>query len=334
MKVYAYKNTDEILMQSSSGGAFSRLIEAATQNINGKFSIYGATWNKELLVEHRRVTTVVEASIFRGSKYIRSNLLKSFGEIECDLNKGLLVIFSGTPCQVNGLNLYLERKKIPTNNLLTIDLICHGSPNPIVWKDCKKWLEKKYKSRIKKVSFRDKSIGWKRYPTRLELEDGRVIKWTYLSQIYIRLFLSLYILEKKCFSCQFSSMNRVSDLTIGDFWGIEEAFPKFNSNKGVSIILANTKKGDSLCAQILKELQTDESMEEFKGESQIFLKYQHNLNQATEKPEDYEEFWKYYNENGFSKMINHYGFVSVKRNIRFRVKKICLKFKKFDDILP
>ena len=184
---------------------------------------------------------------------------------------------------------------------------------------------KKYHSRIVKVNFRDKRVGWKYYPTSYLFENGREIIDTYESQLYIRLFMSSLITTKGCFSCPFANMKRNADYTIGDFWGIEDVMPDFLVRKGVSLILSNTKKGDMIIERIKNGLSEGEVIRECKDNS--FLSYQHNLNRPTEKPQNYEEFWIEYNNHGFDYVIKKYEFYTLYKKSRFLVRKAINRLK-------
>lgn len=329
MKVYAYRNIDSVAMKSSSGGAFLKIIDTIVNRFgNKKYAIYGAAWSQDLKVKHMRVADKKDAAIFCGSKYVRSDIGGVYPDVRKDLENGLGVIFTGTPCQIYGLKAFLKTKGQDISNLYTIDIICHGTPNPIVWEDCKNWLEREYKGNIKSVTFRDKSISWKRYPTSIELQDGRNIRYTFKTNLYIRMFLSLFIIEKRCFLCPFSNLNRNSDITLGDYWGIDNILPETYSKKGVSLILSNTEKGNCVIEGMNSNLKTEESLVE--THSQEFLKYQHNLNKPTEKPAGYEDFWKNYKNHGFEWIINKYNFMSVKKCLKFYVKKQLIKMDYFD----
>lgn len=317
--------------KASSGGAFSRILSALVDSFHGEYVIYGAAWTDALEVRHQRVESIKAASKFRESKYVMSNLGGIYIQVLQDLLNDKNVIFSGTPCQIQSLKTYLLKNKVNTERLFTIDIICHGSPKPQIWKDCKKWFEYRYKSNIAHVSFRDKRKGWRRYPTSIRFTNGKEIINTYESQIYMRMFFSLLILEEKCFSCKFSNLNRVSDITLGDFWGINQIIPNVPVTKGVSLILANTEKGMSIIKNIMSSLSDEEILKEYIGNE--YLKFQHNLNKPTDRPENYEEFWKDYNEKGFLYIIEKYKFSTTKGHLKFFVKSILLKFKYFDNCL-
>ena len=297
MDIYAYKNTPEVVEKSSSGGAFSKIANIFSGQYKDNYSIYGAAWTENNEIKHIRITQLADLKQFNGSKYARSNIVNIFIQVENDLQNGMAVLFSGTPCQISGLIHYLAKKNVSTRKLLTIDIICHGTPNPIVLKDFISWIEKKYKSRVTNITFRDKSVGWKRYPTQIVLSNGKILRRSYTAQLYIRMYFSLLPLDNRCYSCEFSNMERTSDLTLGDFWGIDKIMPEISAEKGVSLVLVNTIKGQGIIEEIMNTLSSSEELKNYQGRE--FLKYQHNLNAPTERPSNYEDFWELYKKYGF-----------------------------------
>ena len=324
MRAFAYQNKPESVIQASSGAAFQRLAEAIIEQA-GKYSLYGATWTDEFAVEHRRIDDIRKIGVFSGSKYLRSDFSKVLPQLKDDLTDGYTVVFSGTPCIIASVLKFVKNEGLPVEKLYTVEIICHGTPEKKAWRDCVEWTEKKYHSRIVKVNFRDKRVGWKYYPTSYLFENGREIIDTYESQLYIRLFMSSLITTKGCFSCPFANMKRNADYTIGDFWGIEDVMPDFPVRKGVSLILSNTEKGDMIIERIKNGLSEGEVIRECKDNS--FLSYQHNLNRPTEKPQNYEEFWIEYNNHGFDYVIKKYEFYTLYKKSRFLVRKAINRLK-------
>lgn len=324
MRAFAYQNKPESVIQASSGAAFQRLAEAIIEQA-GKYSLYGATWTDEFAVEHRRIDDIRKIGVFSGSKYLRSDFSKVLPQLKDDLTDGYTVVFSGTPCIIASVLKFVKNEGLPVEKLYTVEIICHGTPEKKAWRDYVEWTEKKYHSRIVKVNFRDKRVGWKYYPTSYLFENGREIIDTYESQLYIRLFMSSLITTKRCFSCPFANMKRNADYTIGDFWGIEDVMPDFPVRKGVSLILSNTEKGDMIIERIKNGLSEGEVIRECKDNS--FLSYQHNLNRPTEKPQNYEEFWIEYNNHGFDYVIKKYEFYTLYKKGRFLVRKAINRLK-------
>lgn len=324
MQAFAYQNKPDQVKESSSGGAFRRiLIQIVQDNPDKKFSFYGAIWKNDLTVHHERVSDVFEAiKKFSGSKYVRSDMKGIFELIKKDILQGYFVVFSGTPCQVASVTSFINNNNLDSNHLFTIDIICHGTPKPMVLKDTLQWWEKKEGSKITNLSFRDKRVGWKDYPVSILFVDGKEWVNTYKTQLYIRMFFKHLVLFQGCYSCKFSNMNRISDITLGDFWGIEDVFPDLPPQKGVSLILANTDKGIQIIKSVKMSLQDGELLRKCNDNS--FLKYQHNLNHPTRMPEQYDEFWKDYREKGFEYVIRKYDMYSLHSYYQYCVRKVKL----------
>mgnify|MGYP001320238558 FL=1 len=240
LKIYAARNTDEeIRMRSSSGGIFSLLAE---QVLEEGGVVFGARFDNHWEVVHDYTESKDELSAFRGSKYVQSRLGDSFLQVETFLKTGRTVLFSGTPCQIAGLKLFLHHEY---NNLLTVDFVCHGVPSPKVWR--RYLIEKAENRRIHDIDFRSKKEGWKKFSFSLSLlvnESGETVSSTsvFYEDIYMKAFLSDLILRPSCYACPFKSGRAGSDVTIGDFWGIENILPEIDDDKGVSLVLLNNEK--------------------------------------------------------------------------------------------
>ena len=257
LKVYAAKNKDEeIRRQSSSGGIFTLLAE---QVINEGGVVFGARFNENWEVVHSYVETKEGLAAFRGSKYVQSRIGDNYKKAESFLKSGRKVLFSGTPCQIAGLNLYLRKEY---ENLLTVDFICHGVPSPGVWREYLKEeiarqcdgknsvlshpIEKE-KVKIKCISFRDKKLGWKKFSFALTLSvpDGHGAENTVLlseplnKNLFLRGFLADLYLRPSCYACPAKCLKSGSDVTIGDFWGIEKVMPEMDDDRGVSVVMVN-----------------------------------------------------------------------------------------------
>lgn len=244
---YAAKTTDENTRTlSSSGGIFSVIAEKVFEN-NG--TVYGAAFDENFVVKHIGVSSVDELDLLRRSKYVQSDLNNSFISVKQNLTNGKTVLFTGTPCQIEGLLAYLKK---PYENLITMDFVCHGVPAPKVWEHYKKHLENKYKSNITNVNFRDKSSGWKNFSVRIEFENGNYYCNTFGNDPYMKAFLANFDLRDSCYTCKFKSTTHKSDITVADFWGIDKISPEHFDDKGLSLLLINTEKGTSL----LNDLKT------------------------------------------------------------------------------
>ena len=172
------------------------------------------------------------------------------------LKKGKQVLFCGTPCQIGGIKAYLG-KDYP--NLYTVDFICHGVPSPMVWETYKTFREKQARSNVDGVSFRSKDRGWKTYSMKITFEDGSSYSELVSKDYYLRSFIMDLDLRLSCYQCLFKQVHRVSDITIADFWGAEK-LSNWNDDKGVSLALVHTDKGNDLlksCSELLTTISLD-----------------------------------------------------------------------------
>lgn len=246
---YAAKtNNENIRKQSSSGGIFSVIAENILENDG---IVYGAAFDENFVVKHISVSSLDGLDLLRRSKYVQSDLNNSFKTVESNLKNGKPVLFTGTPCQVEGLLAYLKKTY---DNLITMDFVCHGVPAPNVWEYYKTLLENQYKSSITNISFRDKSLGWKTYSMRVEFENGNVYCTAFGNDPYMKAFLANLDLRDSCYSCKFKNTKHKSDITVADYWGIDKTTPEIDDDKGLSLLLVNTEKGVSLLSDIEKEL--------------------------------------------------------------------------------
>lgn len=316
MKFYMYQNTIDVVKTSSSGGAFKRICQEIAGNEN-QVIYYGVVWSDKDRVCHKRIDTFDNISSFSGSKYSRSKVFECYNDVKRDLVEGKKVVFSGVPCQIAALKLYLDNLSVARDKLTLIDIICHGTPKQIILDEWITWLERKYNGIVEQVSFRDKSIGWKGYPTRVVFHSGKSVLHNYDTQLFIRLFLSQYVMADSCYKCPFSTLQRESDITMGDFWGIEDVYPDINPGKGISLILANSDIGVKLIEQIQSRATKSELIKEI---DERFIKYQQNLISPTSKPSDYQQFWDDYRRKGFEFVINKYGFYTRKGKLKYYAK--------------
>ena len=279
--------------KSQSGGAFAALSNAILNN-NG--IIYGAGYLDKYHVGHKRVTNIKERDELRGSKYVQSDVHDSFRMVKNDLKNGLIVLFSGTACQIAGLKSYLKLSRIDTQNLYTVDIICHGVPSPRFWKDFLVFKENKRKQKFKIFNFRDKSIaGWHAHIESFVWEDG--IKTS--SREYTRIFYLSVMNRKSCSSCHFTNLHHPSDITISDFWGVEKQDANFGSdNKGASLVLINTPKGNDLFQRV------EESFDCIEAKQEAFM--QPNMMHPTYEHPDRDYFEKAYAKKGFEYVYKKY----------------------------
>lgn len=237
-KVYAAINQDEeIRLASSSGGIFTHLAE---QIIAKGGVVFGARFNKEWEVVHDYTETLDGLTAFRGSKYLQSKIGATYQQAEKFLKAGRDVLFSGTPCQIAGLKLFL-RREYP--NLLTVDFVCHGVPSPLAWRYYLNEQQKGSETTISTIHFRDKATGWKSYSLTLgDNQKGCIYTNRFYKDAYMQAFLANLTLRPSCYACPAKAGRSQSDITIGDFWGIEKIKPEIDDNKGVSLVMLNNNK--------------------------------------------------------------------------------------------
>lgn len=262
LQCFAAINPDENIRQvSSSGGIFTMLAE---QTIKNGGVVFGARFDEHWEVVHDCTDNVEGLAQFRGSKYVQSRIGNCYCRIEQLLKEGRKVLFSGTPCQIAGLHRFLRKEY---DSLLTVDIICHGVPSPSVWR---KYLTEEVtliRSRenavlppdiqgkstlsIDGISFRNKSSGWKKYSFALILSaiDARGEKFSFCLRSLVNenpylcgFNVNLY-LRPSCYDCPAKCGKSQSDITIGDFWGIERVMPQMCDDEGVSMVLPLTERG-------------------------------------------------------------------------------------------
>ncbi len=306
--VYAMKHkSDEVRFNSSSGGAFTAISDYV---LSDSGVVYGAAFGDGFQIIHQRAETKEERNTLRGSKYVQSDLKQVFLEINKDLNSERNVLFSGTPCQVAGLKKYLEEIKTDKRKLMLNDLLCHGVSSPLLWSKYLDFIQKKNK--LISYTFRAKEIGWRGYNIKADYENGMRKINTLDIEIYSNLFGTDLILRPSCYHCKFCNSQRPSDIMIGDFWGIEKFLPKFDDNKGISLVFVNTPKGKAIFQMIKHDINF--------AVSNIKDCMQKNLTQPTAMPENREQFWTNYQINGFEYIAQKYSGYSFQG----RIKKIII----------
>lgn len=240
----AYCKEDKIRLASSSGGIFSLLAEEILEEGG---VVFGAAFDGQMMVHHVAVESVRDLERLRGSKYLQSRIENSYADVKAYLAADRKVLFSGTACQIAGLLYFLGR---PYEKLWTVDVLCHGVPTPTLWKNYLSEQNRAFKMPVGQISFRDKSQGWKKYQVAWKVEGGEIYRQPASRNPYMRLFLSNICLRPSCYDCHFKGFPRVSDLTLGDCWGVEQHSPEMDDDKGTSVVIVNTEKGNTLREKI------------------------------------------------------------------------------------
>lgn len=234
----AMAKDDSIRENSSSGGIFSLL---SGKILDDGGIVFGAAFDSDYSVEHIKVTRKENLSKLRGAKYVQSRINFTYRDVNSELKSGRKVLFSGTPCQCEGVAAYLGRDY---DNLYLIDFICHGIPSPMIWQ---KYL--KFRSQGKLISsvyFRKKISSWELYSMEITFKDTSNYIQDWHHDVYMRGFIRNLYLRSSCYTCQYRKRRRISDITLADFWGIDDLLPDMNDNRGTSLLLVQSGKGMEL----------------------------------------------------------------------------------------
>lgn len=318
-EAYACINKDEkIRIKSSSGGIFTLLAEST---INNDGVVFGAGFDEELNLVHSYTDNIEGLEKFRGSKYLQSRIGESYKKVKEFLEKDIKVLFSGTPCQISGLWSYLGKEY---ENLICIDIICHGVPSPKVFKLYRTELEKKYGSTTQRIAFRCKDYGWKLFSVLLSFNNNTEYRKDLNNDVYMKGFLQNLYLRPSCYDCKSKTLNKLSDITIADFWGIQNIKPELDDDKGISLVLINSNKGKKIFNKlydkmIVKEVNYNEAIK-----YNISAVKSVDINPKSNKFFEKLDFY----ENNISKLITKYTKVShIKRCYR-KIRSVLSKTKR------
>ena len=316
-KVYAAVNKNHsILMESSSGGIFSSISQFVL-NHNG--IVFGAAFDKNMILIHSSVDNKKDLERLRGSKYLQSDIQNVFKKIRKLISEKRYVYFVGTSCQVAALRLFL---KTDSEFLITSDLICHGVPSPKAFNIFLKEIERKKNIKIIQYKFRDKSInGWNcSSSTAIAIDNkNNHIKKIYYNSIqnaYFTAFINGALNRECCYKCKFTTEKRVSDITLADFWGINMFSNKFHCDYGVSLVIINSDKGNKVFNDIKDTIIIQEATYE---QAKVINKC---LYESTPRPNIRNHIYDNIDENPYS-IIDPFIKKGIDTNyIKFIIKKI------------
>lgn len=308
LEVLAYKGTDQERAKSSSGAAFWTLAQYA---LSGGGVVYGACFDDEFRVVQRRCVTEGEAQACRGSKYSQGFTGTTYGEVYEDLRQGRCVLYTGTPCQIAGLRSFLSKKSY-SGQLVTCDLICHGTPSNRLFREYIAFLERKSGKKVIGYCHRPKDRGWGVNVEKAALEDGSTLYDTIASNIWRTLFYSNDALNNCCYKCLYTTVARVSDFTIADFVGANRYRRELNDDKGLSVIMVNSELAEGIVAQGVFE----------SGATVISIDEVIPGNPMLQRPSvpqgDVEDFWRAHEKHGFegvARYVGAYGFVKTVKTL-------------------
>ena len=309
----AYNKDEKTRLASSSGGIFTLIAEYILEH-NG--IVIGSSFDSNFMVEHICIDNKDDLYKLRTSKYVQSSIGDTYRKAKQYLKQGKLVLFTGTPCQIEGLKSYLINDY---DNLYTQDIICHGVPSPKVWDKYLEYRKKKYGSRPVNVNFRNKESGWDSYSMMLQYKN-KTYREKHGKDIYMQAFLSDTSLRDSCYKCSFKKINRISDITLADFWGIKNVIPNMNDNKGTSLIIINSKKGKKLY-QAIQEKIISKKVDFYKS-----ISYNQSMTKSASIPKTRENFWENIDNLEFDKLVSKYTPKDkiVKRALR-KIKHLVFK---------
>lgn len=245
LNIYAAKNrNEEVRMESSSGGIFTMLAEHVIQQGG---IVFGAKFDECWKVIHNYTETAGGLAPLRGSKYIQSDLGRTYNDVKSFLENNRLVLFSGTPCQIRGLKLFLK-KDYP--NLFSVDFVCHGVPSPKVFNSYLTENITRKGNKISSIKFRDKRLGWHLFSFTAGGTKSIIHTASLQDDLFLKGFLHNLYLRPSCHACPSKSLKSGSEITLADYWGVEHVFPSFDDNKGVSLVMVNNTKGENLFKSI------------------------------------------------------------------------------------
>jgi len=320
LETFAAKNRDEEVRRlSSSGGVFSLLAE---RTVNRGGVVFGARFDENWDVVHGYADTMDGVAAFRGSKYLQSRIGESFKDVERFLKAGREVLFSGTPCQVAGLRRFLKKDYA---NLLLVDFVCHGVPSPGVFRQYLKEEKQQFARKggkfsfalpskhflserhslagedvnVEAVSFRDKRLGWKKYSFALSLSKATaagekntvLLSKCFQENAFMNAFLSNMILRPSCYACPAKGGRSGSDITLGDFWGIEKVMPALDDDRGVSLLCMNTVRG----AEAVSVLKMENEVADYEAA----VKHNPSMEHSVGIPVNRNYFFHQFGKKGF-----------------------------------
>ena len=300
--------------ESSSGGAFSAFARGV---LDKGGVVFGAAWTDEFTCGHIECTSAEELSRLRGSKYVQSDINNTFKAAKAALTEGKPVLFTGTPCQIAGLRSFLLK---PYPNLLTIDIVCHGVPSNVLFKNYISKLKAEYPQYREATGFSFRNLkGWGLQPGVL-LQDKSMKHLSGIPNLYMHGFNRGMIFRESCYDCHFNGLSRVGDLTIADFWGLGRQGTPFghNQTQGVSLVLANSEAGRQALGELKDCFIEPRAVEEA-------IPYNHNLVASTKLSPDREALIAAFNNPELTLKEISNSFHLTNKTLKGRIKSLLKK---------
>ena len=303
LKTYAAINTnEEVRLKSASGGLFSAFADYVLEQGG---VVFGAGFDEKFVVHHQACETKEDLKKLRMSKYVQSKIGETFKQAKEYLDQNRLVYFSGTHCQISGLKNFL-RKDYP--NLITQDLICHGVPSPLIWEKYVEYKSKNYKLKPANIFFRDKSLGWFLFSIKIDYgKDHKPYRRLCVNDSYMNMFIHGRILRPSCYTCHFKGEDRISDITLADFWGggFKKYAPSMNDKKGCSLVVAHTHKAE----KILEILEQQNKIKKVLVPTKLALKGNPMFYKSSKKSVYRKTIMRKINNVNFKRLAKRYGWI-------------------------
>lgn len=294
---YAIKNMDSnIRKKCASGGVFEGI---ASYAIDRDGVVYGVAYDDSFKVQYRRAETKEALEMIYGSKYVQCIANNVFHDVLLDLKQGREVVFSGTPCQVNGLKNFLRREY---ENLILCDIVCHGCPSPQIYDDFLQRLP----GCVTNLSFRQKELGWNKQKWSVKV-NNKIYAETVQLMSYKNIYYQRVAHRPACYQCPFATVERSSDITIGDYWGIENIVPGFADDLGVSLVLIHSEKGKQVMEAISNKFDIIETSKN--------ACLQPQLKRPVERPKTRMKFWELYRKEGYDACVKEFSPISIIQKI-------------------
>lgn len=308
-KVYAIKAKNvEVQKVSSSGGAFILLSDYIFSR-GGTVACSAYDYSTHMM-QFKLLHNEEERLQAIGSKYIQSNPGSIYQEcyqwLKANSEKQLM--FIGMGCQAAAFRSFVEKMAIK-NRVIIVDIVCHGVPSPEMWKEYAQLLENKNHGKISSLTFKDKRNGWRRPTAAVKINNEEI-----LLRDYIRVFNSGMALRPSCYSCPYTCINRNTDITIGDYWGIENTHPEFMSEFGVSLLMTHSKLGNDLFENIQYDMEWIETDEKECRQAQ--------LHQPSKMSPNRKQFWEEYKAKGIKFVMHKYGDLSLAEKFQYKIRTL------------
>lgn len=304
--------------QSTSGGMFTALAQYVLKQDG---VVCGVILDDKQRVIHSFAEKESELKKMRRSKYVQSNQIGVYQRIRDELQRGRIVLYSGTPCQVAGLKSYLGRKY---DNLITVDVFCHGVGSPFYWEKYIQYVSKKMKSPVKEVHFREKTYGYNSACLAVYFQNGKSIHKGHDDDLYWTAFSKNYIYRPSCYACAFKTVNHVADFTIGDFWKAEQLPREFKDANGCSLVLCHS----DMSLQIFCEINTNIEFATIDLEEALNINGGHQssmLVSVPTKPINREKFFSRMETNNIDELVKMFFPISLKKRLICLIKPMLYK---------